>query len=147
MRRFVNFVHCSLSHAIVVPLLHLLRTILNRKLRRHHGGLVIVELGEHGLVRLIILFLGLILLLHVVDFKMLAVVEELTIVIIVCAVTLAHVLTRTVVLASNFVAHLVYVFAVFGLICIARLHVFSFLKSFRRVVVFLSSTNGVFDRR
>ena len=144
MWRFVNFIHCSLSNALVVPLLHWLRAILNRKLRRHHGRLLIVVLVEHRLVLLIVLFLRLILLLHV-DFKMLAVVEELAVVIIVRAITLAHILSRIVVLASSdLVAHLVCILTVLGLVCITR-HVFSFLESLRRVIVFLSSTNGVFD--
>lgn len=76
---------------------------------------------------------------------MLTIVEELTIVVVVSAVTLAHLLVGAMVLGTTFITALVGMFGIFGLVWLALRLVLALLESISCVIVLLSATNGVLN--
>lgn len=76
---------------------------------------------------------------------MLAIIEELTIKVIICAITFLHLLFWTLIFGSTLVGTIIDIFAILVFIGVVMLTIFSFMQPFCCVVILLASTDRIFD--
>ena len=146
MRRcFINFIHRCFANTIIISLLSSRRYVLNCQLWSHHCWLWVTKLAKHRFTLVSIILLILLILLLYINFVMLAIIEELAIKVIICAITFLHLLFWTLIFGSTLVGTIIDIFAILVFIGVVMLTIFSFMQPFCCVVILLASTDRIFD--